>query len=153
MTTLRIYDYRNHVLALDLRDLIDLLAPRSLEASWIVSPVTLVDAQFGRSDDEFMIVGPGQLGDDALEQFAASRSIVSGNTLSEAAHATYQVIWGQFVAPLPEQEDPWVIIRAIDSTFYEVTSGDHAVLDAIRSAYEDVRVATGPVTSIPIEQV
>jgi hypothetical protein len=39
MTTLRIYDYRNGVLALDLRDLIDLLAPRSIEASWGV-PLT-----------------------------------------------------------------------------------------------------------------
>jgi len=41
MTTLRISDYRDHVLALGLRDLIDLLAPRSLEASWTVSPVRL----------------------------------------------------------------------------------------------------------------
>jgi hypothetical protein len=151
MTTLRIYDCRDKVLALDLRDLIDLLAPHSLEACWIVSPVTLVDVRLGRSHDEFMIVGPGQLADDTLEQLAASRSIVRGNSLSEAAHATHQVIWGQFVATLPQQEDPWVIIRAIDSTFYEVTSGDDAVLDAIRSAYEDVRVATGPITSIPIE--
>jgi len=44
MITLRIYDYRNGVLALDLRDLlVDLLAPRSLEADWKVSPVTLND--------------------------------------------------------------------------------------------------------------
>lgn len=39
MTTLRIHESRNGVLALDFRDLIDLLAPRSLEANWIVSPV------------------------------------------------------------------------------------------------------------------
>jgi hypothetical protein len=41
MTTLRIYDYRNGALALDLRDLVDLFAPRSLEASWVVSPVSV----------------------------------------------------------------------------------------------------------------
>jgi hypothetical protein len=154
MTTLRIYDSHNRVLALDLRDLIDLLAPRSLEAHWLVSPVTLVDPRLGRSFDELMTVGLGELGEDALEQLAASKSVVSGKTLSEAAHATRQVIWGQFVGTLPQQkDDPWVVIRAIDSTFYEVTSMDEAVLNAIRSACKDVRAAPGPVTSTHIEQV
>lgn len=153
MTTLRIYDSREHALALDLRDLIDLLSPRSLEASWRVSPVKLNYPQLGRSIAEFMMTGPGKPGEDRLEQLAASGSSVSGATLSEAARAAWQVIWGQFVATFPEQNDTWVVIRAIDSTFYEVTSADEAVLNAIRSAYKDVRVAPGPVTSIPIEQV
>jgi hypothetical protein len=52
MITLRIYDYRNGVLALDLRDLVDLLAPCSLDADWKVSPVTLNDPHLGRSFDE-----------------------------------------------------------------------------------------------------
>jgi len=150
MTTLRIYDYRNGVLALDLRGLVDLLAPRSLEANWTVSPVTLKDPQLGHSIDEFMITGPGQPGQDHLEQLAASGSPVSGDTLSRAAHTTWQVIWGQFVATLPGQKDAWVVIRAIDSTFYEVNSADEAVLNAIRSAF---RVAPGPVASTFIERV
>ncbi|MBR0855691.1 hypothetical protein [Bradyrhizobium liaoningense] len=153
--TLRIYDLRDgRVLGLDLRDLIDRLAPRSLEARWIVSPVTLSNPRLGRSHDEFMIVGSAQLSENALEQLAVSKSVVNGITLSEAAHATNQVIWGQFVGMLPEQkEDAWVVVRAIDSTFYEVTSADEAVPAIIQSAYKDVRTATGPVTSIPIEQV
>ena len=154
MTTLRIYDYRDGALALDLRDLIDLLAPRSLEARWMVSPVTLIDPRLGSSFEEFMTVESGRLDEDTLEQLAVSKSAVNGIALSEAAHATHQVIWGQFVGMLPEQkEDPWVVIRAIDSTFYEVTSADEAVLATIRSAYKDVRAAPGPVTSIPIGQV
>lgn len=64
MTTLRIYDYRDQALAFDLRDLIDLLAPRSLEASWTVSPVRLNYPQLGRSIDEFMITGPDVPGQD-----------------------------------------------------------------------------------------
>ena len=149
MTTLRIYDYRDGALALDLRDLIDLLAPRSLEARWMVSPVTLIDPRLGSSFEEFMTVESGRLDEDTLEQLAVSKSAVNGIALSEAAHAT-----GQFVGMLPEQkEDPWVVIRAIDSTFYEVTSADEAVLATIRSAYKDVRAAPGPVTSIPIGQV
>ncbi|SDT01555.1 hypothetical protein SAMN05444158_4051 [Bradyrhizobium canariense] len=153
MTTLRIYDYRDGVLALDLSDLIDLLAPRSLEASWRVSPVRINHPDLGRFYDEFMRTGAVQPGQDALEVLAANGLSVSGVTLSEAAHAAWQVIWGQFVATLPEQNDTWVNIRAIDSTFYEVTSSDEAVLGAIWSAYKDVRVAPGPVTSAPIERV
>jgi hypothetical protein len=35
------------------------------------------------------------------------------------------------VATLPEQMDAWVVIRAIDSTFYEVTTSDEEVLAKI----------------------
>jgi hypothetical protein len=154
MTTLRIYDYKkNGALALDLRDLVDLLAPRSLEATWTVSPVGLRDRRDGTASEEFMMTGPGEVGQDKLEQFAASGSSVSGAMLSKAAHEAHQVIWGEFTATLPEQADPWVVIRAIDSTFYEVTSSDESVLGAIRAAFRDVRLAPGPVTSIPIEPV
>jgi hypothetical protein len=66
MTTLRIYDYRDGVLALDLRDLINLLAPRSIEASWIVSPVKLEHPELGRTIDEFIMTGPGLPGEDQL---------------------------------------------------------------------------------------
>jgi hypothetical protein len=153
MTTLRIYDHQNQVLAVDLRDLIDLLAPRSLEASWIVSPVKMHDPRDNRSFDEFMMTGPGEVGQDQLEQFAASGSAVSGAMLSKAAHEAHQVIWGEFTAILPKQADAWVVIRAIDSSFYEVTSSDESVLSAIRTAFRDVRVASGPATSMPVDPV
>ncbi len=153
MTTLRIYDCREHALAVDLRDLIDLLAPRSLEASWTASPVRMNHPDRGISVDEFLMTGTGKPGQDQLEQLAASGSSVSGARISEAAHEAWQVIWGQFTATLPELSDAWVVIRAIDSTFYEVTSSDDAVLNAIRSTYKDVRAAPGPVTSAPIERI
>jgi hypothetical protein len=153
MTTLRIYDYRNGALALDLRDLVDLFAPRSLEASWTASPVRMNHPDLGRLYDEFMMTGPGQPGQNPLEVLAANGSSVSGVTFSEAAHAAWQVIWGQFVATLPEQNDAWVVIRAIDSTFYEVSTSDEMVLAKIGSTYKDVRVASGPVASAPIPQV
>ena len=135
MTTLRIYDYREGVLALDLSDLIDLLAPHSLEASWTASPVRVNDPDLGRFYDEFMMTGPSQPGEDQLEVLAAKGMSVSGVTFSAAAHAAWQVIWGQFVATLREQNDVWVVIRAIDSTFYEMTTSDETVLAKIRSAY------------------
>jgi hypothetical protein len=151
MATLRIYDYRNQALAFDLRHLVDLLAPRALEATWVVSPVRMHDSRNGTSFDEFMMTGPGEVGQ--LEQFAASGLSVSGAALSKAAHEAHQVIWGEFTAILPKQTDAWVVIRAIDSTFYEMTSSDESVLSAVRKAFKDVRVAPGRATSIPIEPV
>jgi hypothetical protein len=151
MTTLRIYDIGDgEVLALDLRHLFDLLAPRSLEASWKVSPVRVEYPTLGRSFDEFMVTGKGG---DQLERLAASGMLVSGPALAEYAHGTPQVIWGQFVATHHEQTGTWVVIRAIDSTFYEVTTSDDMVLAKIRSTYKDVRVASGPVASAPIPRV
>src|SRR5260370_16270503 len=41
MATLRIYDYDNGMLALDLRHLLDLFVPCSLQATWTVSPLKL----------------------------------------------------------------------------------------------------------------
>ena len=73
--------------------------------------------------------------------------------MAELAKATDQVIWGEFVAVLPQQNGIWVTARAIDSTFYEVTTVDATVLDTIKSTYKDVRVATGPVTSAPIAEI
>lgn len=152
MTTLRIYDLREgRVLALDLRDLIDLLAPRSLKASWIVSPVSVKYPTMARDFDQFEAVP--RTGADHLQILAASGATISGEVLSQYAHQTRQVIWGQFVATLPEQMDAWVTIRAIDSTFYEVTTSDEAVLAKIRSTYRDVRDSSDPISSAPFSQM
>jgi hypothetical protein len=148
MATLRIYDSRNHVLTVHLRDLLDLLVPRSLHARWKVSAVTLDYPQLGRSIEEFMVVGT-----DRLDAFVAGGSAISGAMLSKAAQKAQQVVWGQFAATLANEDSTWVTIRAIDSTFYEVTSSDAAVTEAVRSAYSDVRVAHGPAASCPIEPI
>ena len=152
-TTLRIYDLRDGTLAVHLPDLIDLLSPHSFEASWIVSPVSVKYPTLGPSLDEFMIAGPGRPAEDQLEILAISGASVSGEIFSKYAQETYQAIFGQFVATLPEQMDAWVVISAIDSTFYEVSTSDEMVLVKIMSAYKDVRVAPGPVASAPIPPV
>jgi hypothetical protein len=82
MATLRIYNYDGGVLAVDLRHLFDLLVPRSLQATWTVSPV---------EGEEFFATGQGG---DQLDALARNRSPVSGAILAELAKATVQVIGG-----------------------------------------------------------
>lgn len=141
MTALRVYDLRDHVLAFDLRDLLRLLAPRSLEARWVVSTV-----KSSRPGHEwFEATGEGG---ERLEVLAQGDGQLSGSEFAALAENTRQVIWGEFVGSAPTQSDkPWVIIRAVDSTFYEIDSEDEAVLDKISSTYKDVRTGEAPITS------
>jgi len=141
MATLRIYDLKERVLALDLRDLLQLLAPRSLEANWIVS--TVKSSQPGH--EWFEATGEGG---EQLEGLAQDNAWLSGSDLAALAKNTRQVIWGEFVGSAPTQSDKiWVIIRAVDSTFYEIDTDDEAVLSKISSTYKDVRTGEAPVRS------
>jgi hypothetical protein len=150
MATLRIYDSNGPALAIDLRHLIDLLVSHSLQATWTVSPVTFHYPSHDLIEKEFMATGQGS---DQLEELARNGSTASGAVLAELAYATRQVIWGEFAASLPQQDVVWVTIRAIDSAFYEVTTTDEAVLNKVKSTYNDVRVAAGPANSAPIPQI
>jgi hypothetical protein len=141
MKILRVYDMKDQVLALDLRDLMRLLAPLSLEAHWVVS--TVKSSKPGH--EWFEATGEGG---ERLEGLAQGNGQLSGSDLAALAENTRQVIWGEFVGSLPAQSDrPWVIIRAVDSTFYEIVSDDEAVLNRIGSAYSDVRMGEAAVTS------
>jgi hypothetical protein len=103
MATLRIYDLKEHVLALDLRDLLQLLAPRSLEANWIVS--TVKSSKPGH--EWFEATGEGG---KQLEGLAQDNAWLSGSDLAALAENTRQVIWGEFVGSAPTQSDKtWVI--------------------------------------------
>lgn len=138
MKTLRVYDLNDHVLALDLRDLLRLLAPRSLETNWVVSRVK--SSKPGH--EWFEATGEGG---EQLEGLAKDNAQLSGSELAALAENTWQVIWGEFVGWAPTQSDkPWVIIRAVDSTFYEVDTDDETVLSKISSTYKDFRVGEPP---------
>jgi hypothetical protein len=151
MATIRICDCRDGgVLALDLRDLLDLLGPRAQQAVWTVSKVKLYYPELNDFREEFMATGRGA---GQLNVLARNRSSVGGRVLTELANATWQIVWGQFVATLPQQEAVWITIRAIDSSFYEVTTTDEVVLNKVKATFKDVRVAAGPATSVPVPQV
>jgi diaminopimelate decarboxylase len=64
---------------------------------------------------------------------------ISGAVLADLAKKAKHVIWGQFTALSPALDQEWVTIRAIDSSFYEVTTPDANVQDKIKSFFRDVR--------------
>jgi hypothetical protein len=139
VATLRIYDLKEQMLALDLGDLVRLLAPRSLHATWTVSAVKFADP------GEVWFEATGE-GGELLETLAREDSRVSGSDLAALAKRTRQVIWGEFVGSFPaDLDEKWMTIRVIDSTFYEITTLDETVLNKIRSTFKDVRLADCPI--------
>ena len=144
MALLRIYDVKNRILAVELSGLLRLLAPRSLQASWIVRTV-----KSSRPGHEwFEATGEGG---ERLEKLAQDNDQLAGPDLAALAEETLQVIWGEFVGSLPnEPGKTWVVIRAADSTFYEIETDDETVLRKIRSNYADVRADEAPIASWPL---
>lgn len=139
MTILEIHDKKpaagsalGSFLCFDLRHLLDLLLPQSLQSDWIITSVKFPNPEH----TYFEATG---LGGEQLEKFAESNSRISGPELANFAAKTHQVIWGEFRGYFPKDTAPWVVIRAVDSSFYEVSTEDCSVLDRLRAAFKDVR--------------
>jgi hypothetical protein len=139
MATLRIYDTRQQVLAFDLRDILHLLAPMALQVTWTVSTVK------SSEPDHDWFEATGEEG-KRLEALAQADTRLSGVELTALAEKTRQVIWGEFIAsPSSGTDERWIIVRAVDSTFYEITTFDEAVIKVIKSSFKDVRIADAPI--------
>lgn len=130
MEKLAIFDLDGFRLAFDLRDVLRVLAPRSLSATWTIRTP---DASF------FEATGAGG---GRLEELADVSAQVSGDELLALADDTVQVIWGEFLGALPDDPNrEWLIVRAVDSSFFEIETSDEAALATIKSSFKDVRVA------------
>jgi hypothetical protein len=128
-----------------LKNLLRLLAPQFLHANWTVT--TVKSSEPGH--EWFEATGKGG---EQLEMLAQDNVRLSGADFATLAGNTLQVIWGEFVGSTLEQPDmAWVIIWAVDSTFYEIETRDQAVLDKISSTYKDVRSGEAPISSECLE--
>jgi len=130
MEKLAIYDLDGFCLAFDLRDVLRVLAPRSLAATWTI-----------RTPDAWSFEATGA-GGARLEELAEVSGQISGDELLAVADDTVQVIWGDFAGALPDDPNrEWLIVRAVDSSFFAIETSDQAALAAIKSSFKDVRVA------------
>ena len=127
----RIYDLqKNHVLAIDLRHVLRALGHRARTSVWEVGEETSFNEPVAVTGDAA----------DNLERLSRQSARVAGSELMRLAENVDQVIWGEFRAfEDPASDKPWLIVRAIDSHFYEVESDETAIHDAVDSAFRDVR--------------
>jgi hypothetical protein len=114
-------------LGFDLVDILRLLEPELHRTEWTLSGTECI----GREADRVH-----RIDDDGQR--------VSGTRLLALASGLTQVIDGEFIA-YAEDGQPWVTIRAIDSSAYDVISDDGSVTDRIRARFKEV-------TEMPAEQ-
>ena len=110
-------------LSFDLQDVLAALGVRASTSGWYARHLNYIS-----NDDR----------DVAVMQAMASGTVVNGRDVMAGIEQLSQVIGGEFVATDPGCELPWVIVRAVDSSWWEVVSDDAEVLEVIRKRFRDV---------------
>jgi hypothetical protein len=115
-------------LEFDLPEILAALGERVAKGRW-----RCVGLQYTSRDEQNIPV---------LEEAATSGQPVSGSALTSGIGQSLQVIDGDFEA-LDENNRCWVIIRAVDSSWWEVWSDDPSVLDAVRVRFQNTGLTPG----------
>jgi hypothetical protein len=76
---------------------------------------------------------------ERLYELAETGKKVSGLELSEIANGISLTIDGQFEAYRAGEVEPWILIDAVDSSWFDVFSRDASVLERVRCHFRDVR--------------
>ncbi|HSB15307.1 MAG TPA: hypothetical protein VLE22_12680 [Bryobacteraceae bacterium] len=108
-------------LGFDLPEVLKALGPRVLASAWAIDGLHYV------STDERNVSG-----------FQAEEGVrIPGAKLLSGISNLLQVLDGEFRA-FEASREPWVIVRAIDSSWWEVESDDSVALSAIRERFRNV---------------
>ncbi len=116
--TILCQDPTTQVLEAQLSDLLELSGQRGRSAEWRVSGVEATGPEAPR-----------------LHGTTDSGGVLDGDSLFAIARGVDQVIDGRFVAHDPGEPQPWLVLRAVDSTSWDVASMDAALMSAVRSRY------------------
>jgi hypothetical protein len=108
-------------LAFDLIDIVSLLGDRALKSHWTARDVWTV-----------------QEGDDGQFEDMCERGVqIPGNQFSNALKKVMQVIDGRFEAFDADSKEPWVIVEAIDSSYF-VLRAESDILSQARARFRTV---------------
>ena len=110
-------------LQFDLSEVLAALGRVAVKSRW-----SCADLNYVSKDDQDVPV---------LERAATPGQTVSGVELVDGLGQLLQVIDGQFTG-IDEQGDAWVVVRAVDSSWWEVWSDNNWVHDAIRAQFRVV---------------
>jgi len=119
MTGIRIKDMgANRVLAFDLRDILRLLGEDAITSTWTASCVECT--------------GPNS---EQLHESSDRGEKIEGARLFAITEGIGQVIDGDFSGDL-DGDTPWITIRAVDSSFFEVITDRSAVIETLRARFK-----------------
>jgi hypothetical protein len=112
----------NGVLTLDLRDILRLIGPEAETAEWQVSEVEALD---GKAAQE-------------LEDLSDRDLKVPGHVLLRLSNDVGQIINGCFEAYRKEAREPWIVIRVVDSSAFDVETDSETLIEQIRRQFNNV---------------
>ncbi len=129
-----IYDLDSSgVLSVDLRKVLRALNKIVLHANWSVNRVYY-------QGEKFEVVGTVA---KELEQLALSKERILTSELEKISRTKHQLIWAEFRAyETPNEGTPFLLIRAVDSSWFEILSEDPAVISSINTTFSNTKILT-----------
>jgi len=121
MKGITISDSANNLLTFDLIDILNLVGDKAIISTWALSGVEAI----GKSAKE-------------LHHISDIHLIISGSLLCEIASNIQQTIDGCFMGYIDRKASPWIIIRAVDSSAFDVETDDTTTLNKIRKHFREV---------------
>lgn len=132
MKALELRDIKDHIF-LTLAEVLAALPARAQASSWEVADY--VDAN-GAS---YFWVGAN--GDESLADLAESGKRISGAELTSLAGTSAQVIFGTLRGfDRVDATEPWIVLHAIDSSYWRCETDDITSRNALVSGFEVVRI-------------
>jgi hypothetical protein len=114
-------DDRN-ILRFDLKDILRLVGEKGLESVWTLHGIESVNGEVA----------------DEMHRLSDTGIAISGARLKFLADRILQVIDGEFRGASDTASEPWVSIRAIDSSAFDVLTNDEDVLQRFEVNFEEV---------------
>ena len=104
-----------------LSDLLGVLGPRAARATWVLDNLE---------------VAPSSVA-NRLHKVSDEKQPIKGVELRDLAAGEVQVIEGTLSAREAEHPDPWVVLRAVDGTAWDVLSSDAELLARVADQFPD----------------
>ena len=116
-------DSRTGALSFDLRDILELLGADVVRSMWMLKEVECLGAEAA----------------DALHWASDNKKVLDGFNFLTLAQNVNQVIDGEFSGRLPNDDRDWVVIRAVDSSAYDVLTDRESILMALKEHFDCVQ--------------
>ena len=115
---------------LTFRDIMAALSPRVADTCWTLGEFTEVD---GTKLLEMVVEGSNGLDEDPVI------NRLPHSQLSEAMKSVRQIIWGTLTGYERTSPTPWIVLSAIDSSFWRIETDDLETRRRIRRKFTHVR--------------
>lgn len=108
-------------LAINLIDILEIIAPAIATTQWQITNLECLGITA-----------------EKLYQIADDRQLISSELLLKLVAEITQVIDGKFQGYLLNENQPWLIITAVDSSAYDVETVDENILNQIRQQFQQI---------------